>query len=110
MTLMISWAVLQMSVSIKKHAVMYFIISMTHEPFDAEKTIKDLIAGKIAVDEVDKKEVELLEKQRLAEERKALKKALEEKRFKKLKTAQERKQWGFIGRLSFASKQLFFCF
>ena len=66
--------------------------------FGAEKTIKDLIAGKIAVDEVDKKEAELLEKQRLTEERKALKKAAEEKRFKKLKTAQERKQWGFIGR------------
>ena len=47
---------------------------------------------------MDKKEIELLEKQRLAEERKALKKAAEEKRFKKLKAAQERKQWGFIGR------------
>ena len=66
--------------------------------FGTENTIKDLIAGKIEVEDVDKKEVELLEKQRRAEERKASKKAAEEKRFKKLKTAQERKQWGFIGR------------
>ena len=49
-------------------------------------------------EEVDVKEAEILRKQKLAEERKLKKKAEEERKLKTLRQAQERKQWGFIGR------------
>jgi hypothetical protein len=64
----------------------------------SEKAIKGLIAGEVKPEDVDKKERDLLEKQRLAALRKAEKKAAEEKKLRKLRAAQERKQWGFVGR------------